>query len=78
MMLDEHATHAQSHSSGTQVENFFAGRVPIAAVGKNSRVIFDGIRFIPGSARRSIFENNLLSDQGALQLQSSFSAAAHL
>jgi len=42
MMLDEHVTHAQSHSSGTQVETFFAGKVSIASVGGNSHVIFDG------------------------------------
>jgi len=78
MMLDEHATHAQSHSSRTQVENFSAGRVPIASVGENSCIIFDGILFIPGSARRSLFKNNRLSHRGALQLQSSFSAGAHL
>jgi len=56
MMLEEHATHAQSHSSSTQVENFLAGRVGIASVGENSYVIFDGILFIPGSGRRSLFK----------------------
>ena len=68
----------QSHSSGTQEENFLPRNVSIASVGENSYVIFDGILFIPGSARRSLFKNNRLSDQGALQLQSSFSAATHL
>jgi hypothetical protein len=44
MMLDENATHAQSHSSATQVENFFGGDVSIASVGENSRVIFEEFR----------------------------------
>ena len=53
-MLDEHATHAQSHSSATQVENFFGEDVSIASVGENSRVIFDGILFILGSVRGAL------------------------
>jgi hypothetical protein len=54
MMLDENTTHAQSHSSATQVENFFGGDVSIASVGENSRVIFDGILFILGSVRGAL------------------------
>ncbi len=78
MMLDEHATHAQSHSSGTQVENFLPRNVSIVSVEETFHVIFDGILFLAGSGRRTVFKNNLPSDEGALQLQSSFSAAAHL
>jgi len=78
MMLDEHATHAQSHSSATQIDNFFGGEVSIASGGENSRVIFDGILLLLGSIRGSLSKNNFPSDQGALQLQSSFFAVTHL
>ena len=45
-MFAEHATHAQSHSGGTQVENFLAGNMLIGSVEETFHVIFDGILFL--------------------------------
>jgi hypothetical protein len=59
MMLDEHATHAQSHSSATQVDNFFGGDVSIASGSENSRVIFDGILLLYSVPSEGLFPKTI-------------------
>jgi hypothetical protein len=51
MMLDEHATHAQSHRSGIQAENSLAEGWWIVSVSKNSHAMLDGIVFTSGCRR---------------------------
>ena len=77
-MLDEHATHAQSHPSGTQVENFFAGNVSIVSVEENFHVIFDGILFLAGAWSTDCFQEQSPERSRHAATTIIFSAAAHL